>query len=164
MDTKLATEQFKELAQLIQQDPDGDGVALILDVAAEAMQSRNSSLDVGLPEALRKEVSVCLDLSIDLNCICCLHDLRLDQDGKAEEFLASLTAEQIEAARLERIEEADGDEHRIAQINRAHEYITKQYPAALAALKVLQEQGWLSDPFADLAEKQESEEPQAVAA
>jgi hypothetical protein len=162
MDNKLATQQFRTLAQLFQQDP--DGVDLILDVAAEAMQSRNFSLDCGLPEALRKEVSVCLDISIDLNCNACLHNLRLTQGRNAEEILADLTAEQIEAARLEQIEKADGNEHRIALINKSFEYITKQYPAAFAALKVLQGQGWLSDPGADLPEEQESEELQAVAA
>jgi hypothetical protein len=161
MDTKLATQQFRALAQLFQQDP--DGIDLILDVAAEAMQSRNSSLDCGLPEALRKEVSVCLDISIDLNCNACLHDLRLTQGRNAEEILADLTTEQIEAARLEQIEKADGNEHRIARINESFEAVTKQYPAAFAALKVLQDQGWLSAPGADLPEEQE-QEPQAVAA
>jgi hypothetical protein len=161
MDNKLATQQFRTLAQLFQQDP--DGIDFILDVAAEAMQSRNSSLDCGLPEALRKEVSVCLDSSIDLNCNACLHDLRLTQGRNAEEILAGLTAEQIEAARLEQIEKADGNEHRIAQINKSFEYVTKQYPAAFAALKVLQEQGWLSDLGADLAAEHKAE-PQAVAA
>ena len=162
MDTKLATQRIRGLAQLFKQDT--DGIDFILDVAAEAMQLRNSSLDCGLPEALRKEVSVCLDISIDLNCNACLHDLRLTQGRNAEEILADLTAEQIEAARLEQIEKADGNEHRIAHINSVHEYITKEYPAAFAALKVLQEQGWLSDPGADLPEEQKSEELQAVAA
>lgn len=161
MDTKLATEQFKALAQLLQQS--NDGVDLILEVAAEAMRSYHFSLDSGLPDALRKEVSACLDVSIDINCNSCLHTLKLTQGRNAEEILAQLTAEQIEAARLEQIEKANGDDDRIARINDSYEHITKQYPAAFAALKVLQEQGWLSDPGADLA-KQHEAEPQAVAA
>jgi hypothetical protein len=161
MDTKLATQQFRELAQLFQQDP--DGVDLILKVAAEAMQSGAFYGD-GLPGAFRKAVGNAINSEIDINCAGALHSLRLTQGRNAEEILANLTAEQIEAARLEQIEKADGNERRIAQINGSHEYVTKRYPAAFAALKVLQEQGWLSAPGVDLPEEQESEEPQAVAA
>jgi hypothetical protein len=161
MDTKLATQQFATLAQLFQQDP--DGVDFILKVAAEAMQSGAFHGD-GIPGAFRKAVGDAINSEIDICCNGCLHDLRIDCQKGTEEFLANLTAEQIEAARLEQIEQANGNEHRIARINESFEAVTKRYPAAFAALKVLQEQGWLSDPGADLPEEQLPEEPQAVAA
>jgi len=161
MDTKLATEQFKALAQLLQQS--NDGVDLIFDVAAEAMESRHFDSYPELPEALKKTVSRCLDASVDMNCFACLDTLKLTQGRNAEEAMANLTAEEIEAARLEQVEKANGKDDRIARINDSYEYITKQYPAAFAALKVLQEQGWLSDPGADLAKEHEAE-PQAIAA